>query len=191
MKSPYVDTAINELISRVDEHHTAIGKLVVKFSKMIISKYEFMTYWIFVSMEILICIAGLIYMFNEEYPLWTGLSFVYMLVGAIWIAYKRQNRSEEYYRRINYDLDTLWHDEEIRLNKKRTLKQHSRKFIYLLPVFIHSGFVARYLHSIGEVGSLGDRWWLVILLLMVISFLSACVLGKEYMRFVLNLFRTK
>lgn len=191
IKSPCVDTAINELTTRIDEHQGVIEKLVVQFSKMIISKYEFMTYWIFASMEILICIAGLVYMFHEEYPLWTGLSFVYMLVGAICIACKKQNRSEEYYRRINYDLDTLWHDEEIRLNKKRTLKQHLKIYIYLLPVFIHSGFVARYLHSIGEVGSLGDRWWLVILLLMVISFLSACVLGKEYMRLVLNLFRTK
>ena len=191
IESPSVDTAINVITSRIDEHQVAIGKLVVEFSKMRISKYEFMTLWIFVSMEILICIAGLVYMFHKGYPLWTGFSFIYLLVGVIWIANKTEHRNEEYYKQINYDLDTLWNDEEMRLNKKRSLKQHLRKFLHLLPVFIHSGFVARYLYSIGEIGSLGDRWWVVVLLFMLISLLSAYVLGKEYMRSVLNVFRTK
>lgn len=191
MKSPLADTALYELTTRIDDHQGKIEKLVLSFSKMRISKYEFMTYWVFASMEIMLCIVGLIYMFHEGYPLWTGLSFAYMLVGVIWIAYKREHRNEEYYKRINYDLDTLWNDEEMRLNKKISLKQHLRKFLHLLPIFIHSGFVARYLYSIGEIGSLGDRWWVVVLLLMLISLLSAYVLGKEYMRSVLNVFRTK
>lgn len=182
----------SNLTEKIEQQQGVIDYLLRGFSRMKILGYDFFTHWLLVILEILICTLGILQVCREGYPFWISLSFIYLIAITLLRVYRRVPRKEEYLNKIQYDLTIFWKDEDDRLHRKNSFKSRLRQSLVFIPILIHMGFVATYLHSIGRLGTLhdfGKYWWLVLIIMMVSAIVSLLILGKEYLRSVLQIFQ--
>lgn len=176
------------LVEKVDLMNSDLDKVHREYRKTKIHRYNILTYWLFVAIEIVTVILGLRFMYQEGYPFWVGLSLIYMSVLVGWTSVKKLSHYRQYFRMNDFNLKVYWDDEDKKLRRSYTAKSAMRTTLILLPVLIHGGFVASYLNSIGEINTITGNWKVELLVLMVLLMIAAFVFGKLYMRSMLNRF---
>ena len=77
------------LAEKVDLMNLDLDKVHREYRKTKIHRYNILTYWLFVAIEIGTVILGLRFMYQEGYPFWVGLSLIYMLVLVGWTSAKK------------------------------------------------------------------------------------------------------
>ena len=176
------------LVEKVDLMNSDLDKVHREYRKTKIHRYNILTYWLFVAIEIVTVILGLRFMYQEGYPFWVGLSLIYMSVLVGWTSVKKLSHYRQYFRMNDFNLKVYWDDEDKKLRRSYTAKSAMRTTLILLPVLIHGGFVASYLNSIGEINTITGNWKVELLVLMVLLMIAVFVFGKLYMRSMLNRF---
>ena len=176
------------LVEKVDLMNSDLDKVHREYRKTKIHRYNILTYWLFVTIEIGTVILGLRFMYQEGYPFWVGLSLIYMLALVGWTSAKKLSHYRQYFRMTDFNLKVYWEDEDKKLRRSYTAKSAMRTTLILSPVLIHGGFVASYLNSIGEINTITGNWKVELLVLMVLLMIAAFVFGKLYMRSMLNIF---
>ena len=176
------------LVEKVDLMNSDLDKVHREYRKTKIHRYNILTYWLFVTIEIGTVILGLRFMYQEGYPFWVGLSLIYMLALVGWTSAKKLSHYRRYFRMTDFNLKVYWEDEDKKLRRSYTAKSAMRTTLILSPVLIHGGFVASYLNSIGEINTITGNWKVELLVLMVLLMIAAFVFGKLYMRSMLNIF---
>ena len=176
------------LVEKVDLMNSDLDKVHREYRKTKIHRYNILTYWLFVAIEIGTVILGLRFMYQEGYPFWVGLSLIYMLALVGWKSAKRLSHHRQYFRMTDFNLKVYWDDEDKKLRRSYTAKSAMRTTLILSPVLIHGGFVASYLNSIGEINTITGNWKVELLVLMVLLMIAAFIFGKLYMRSMLNIF---
>ena len=176
------------LVEKVDLMNSDLDKVHREYRKTKIHRYNILTYWLFVAIEIGTVILGLRFMYQEGYPFWVGLSLIYMLALVGWTSAKKRSHYRQYFRMTDFNLKVYWDDEDKKLRRSYTAKSAMRTTLILSPVLIHGGFVASYLNSIGEINTITGNWKVELLVLMVLLMIAAFVFGKLYMRSMLNIF---
>ena len=188
------NTDIKETVYRIREQQSCLtdqvnlmkadlAKVLREYAKAKIHRYNILTHWLFVAIELYAIIQGLRFMCHEGYPYWMGLSLVYMLAIVIWTTIKKLRNDG-----LRLDLKTYWDDEDKRLRRSYTAKSVVRMALILFPVLIHGAFVASYLNSIGEINTITGHWELELIILVVLLVMAVFVFGKLYMKSILNIF---
>ena len=177
------------LTEKVDKQNIVTDQLMREVSKSKIFKYEFCKHWGLILVALFMSAYGVYMTFDFGYPLWTSLSFFYMLGLLLWSSYKHYVRESKYLESINYDMATFWERQDTILKKKYTVKSILCPLLELLPIFVHGVFLSRYLYSIGEIKITGEYWWLYLLLSVCILIVLTFFLAKNYCRALLELFR--
>jgi hypothetical protein len=131
------NTDIKETVYRIREQHSCLtdqvnlmkadlAKVLREYAKAKIHRYNILTHWLFVAIELYAIIQGLRFMCHEGYPYWVGLSLVYMLAIVIWTTIKKLRNDG-----LCLDLKTYWDDEDKRLRRSYTAKSVVRMALIL------------------------------------------------------------
>lgn len=165
------------LTEKVDKQNIITRQLVKEIAKRKIYEHKFFSQEIPYILFWIITIILIIEMNNENYPIWTYFSIIYIGITSIIIKILSYFAEKKYLEKIGFDV-TKYIDDLKQNYQKDIYKQCVIILCYLLPTYIHMGYFIDFLISQGETLFGIQSWWFCIAFMIIVPIVIGSYLYK-------------
>lgn len=159
------------LAEKVDKQKIVTDKLIKDVEKRKIRHFEFWDSGIFIILFFITAVGLVLEIYKEGYPIWTSFSLIYMSIILISLKLLTFKRHKSYLKSIGYDV--VRYLEDLKKRQKKSLSNFIITLSLFIPVFVHLGYLLKYVISIENLTYSTQSYWIIL----ITSIVLVCIMG--------------